>query len=175
MDFILKDNRESLCKEDLERIARIPLHTEWLNAGGQVIPKKKIDALFSKIKSGEIVSWDQVHAFYDECQKEYADYKARYAIYIIERLYSKQITDFSEADYEDISQDVAFVAVNMLESSIAVREKDFTDFFRSITFRNEQEKNAVLGTLDDDEFLKKLKVSTEEFLGSLDKLFKLLR
>lgn len=175
MDFILKENRESLCKEDLERISRIPLYTEWMNAGGQVIPAEKISALFSKVKSGEIESWKQVHSFYDECQKEYTDCKARYAIYIIERLYSKRIEDFSEADYEDISQDVAFVAVNMLESSIAVREKDFSDFFRSVTFRNEQEKNAVLGTLDDDEFLKKLRISTEEFLGSLDKLFRLLR
>lgn len=174
MEYVLKNNRESLCKEDFAEIEKIPLYTNWLNAGGQLIPEEKVEELFGRIKSRVINSWQQVHSYYDECQKNYTDYKARYSVYIIEFLYSKRISEFTAADFEDILQDVAFVALNMLEASISIREKDFTDYFRSITFRNEKEKEAVLGTLSDDEFLKKLKASTEEFTNSLNKLFALM-
>lgn len=174
MEYVLKNNRESLCKEDFAEIEKIPLYTKWLNAGGQLIPEEKVEELFARIKSRVINSWQQVHSYYDECQKNYTDYKARYSVYIIEFLYSKRISEFTAADFEDILQDVAFVALNMLEASISIREKDFTDYFRSITFRNEKEKEAVLGTLSDDEFLKKLKASTEEFTNSLNKLFALM-
>ena len=103
------------------------------------------------------------------------DYKARYALYVIEWLYSKSIEYFTKTDFDKFLTDVAFVSVNMLESSIQVREKDFTDYFRSITYRNEAEKEAVLGTIDEDGFLKKLHNATDEFETNLQKLFKNLR
>ncbi|MGN0728791.1 DUF4954 family protein [Treponema sp.] len=175
MDYVLKNKRESLCRSDFEKIAQIPLYTKWLNVGGQLIPEEKINELLCMIKSGQISSWQEVHGFYDECQRLYSDYKARYAVHTMEFLYSRKIQDFSAQDFEDFLQDVAFVALNMLESSLAIRSKDFTDYFRSITFRNEAEKDAVLGNLSDDSFLKQLKASTEEFTNSLNKLFSKIR
>lgn len=170
MEWVFKNNKETLSLEDLRKIESTPLYTEFVNAGGQVIPSKKIEELFEKIKSCKIENWQQVHEFYDDCQKEYLDVKAHYSVYVIEKLYSKKIQDFTEEDFDDFSQDVAFISMNMLESSISAREKDFTDYFRSITFRNQAEKDAVLGTLDDDSFLKKLRGATEEFIAQLDKL-----
>ena len=175
MDYVLKNGRESLSIEDISEIKKIPLYTEWINAGGQVIPASRIQELFHKIKSGEIENWKQVHEFYDECQKKYYMYKARYALYIIEWLYSKSIEYFTDGDYEKFLNDVAFVSLNMLESSIQVREKDYTDYFRSITYRNEVEREAVLGTLDGNGFLNKLKNATDDFEANLQKLFRNLR
>ena len=102
-------------------------------------------------------------------------YKARYALYIIEWLYSKSIEYFTDGDYEKFLNDVAFVSLNMLESSIQVREKDYTDYFRSITYRNEAEREAVLGTLDGNGFLNKLKNAPDDFEANLQKLFRNLR
>ena len=59
----------------------------------------------------------------------------------------------------------------MLASSISSREKDYTDFFRTVTFRNKDEMEAVLGTLEDSSFLKDLKVSTAEFNASVESFF----
>ncbi|MFW6344240.1 MAG: hypothetical protein ACOC2B_05810, partial [Sediminispirochaetaceae bacterium] len=42
------------------------------------------------------------------------------------------------------------------EAVKAGREKDFTEEFRSITFADTREKDAVLGTLEEDELLKHL-------------------
>lgn len=171
MNYVLSKNKESLVLEDISVIKDIPLYTEWINVGGQVIPAAKIQELFYKIKQGKIQNWEEVHKFYDECEALYIGYKARYSLYIIEWLYSKSIEYFTKTDFDKFLADVAFVSLNMLESSIQVREKDFSDYFRSITYRNEAEKEAVLGTIDEDNFLKKLKNSTDEFEANLQKLF----
>lgn len=175
MDYVVRKNRETLTLKDISEIKGIPLYTEWMNVGGQVIPNARVQELFHRIKTGEFENWSQVHSYYDECQDKYYLYKARYALYIIEWLYSKSIEYFTKTDYEKYLTDVAFVSVNMLESSIQVREKDFTDYFRSITYRNEAEKEAVLGTIDNDGFLARLRNATDEFEANLEKLFKDLK
>ncbi|MBQ9538163.1 MAG: DUF4954 family protein [Treponema sp.] len=175
MQWGLEMGIESLGQEDVMRVKALPLYTSWMNVGGQVIPSSKVYELFSLIKIGRVKGWEQVHAFYDECQSSYTEYKARYAIYLLEQLYSRDIVEFTREVYEDISNDVAYVSMEMLESSISSREKDYTDFFRSITFRNKKERDAVLGSLEDNSFLKQLKYSTDEFNGVLEKLFRNLR
>lgn len=175
MAYVVRKNKESLSVEDITEIKKIPLYNEWSNVGGQVIPNAKIQELIFKIKNGEINSWDMVHKFYDGCESDYYKYKARYSLYIIEWLYSKSIEYFTETDYEKFLADVAFVSMNMLESSIQVRERDYTEYFRSVTFRNSAEKEAVLGSLDKDGFLKKLRNATDDFSANLEKLFKNLR
>lgn len=166
---------ESLTKENLAEIEALPLYKTWVNCGGQVIPEEKITELFEKIKQNQICTWKEVHDFYDECQTRYIEYKARYALYILSCLYSKPISSFDCEIFKNITSDVAYVSINMLESSISSRDKDFTDFFRTVTFRNKDEMEAVLGKLNESGFLKELKASTEQFDTDLEKLFCLLR
>ena len=142
---------------------KISLFTEWLNMGGQIIPKIKIDQMCDKIKDGIINSWDNVHAYYDSCERNYELYKTRYALYILERLYSRPILDFTKEIWQDIVNDVTVVATDMYKDSIYSRQKDYTDPFRAMTYENQEEMTAVLGTIDDNEFLHVLKKQTEEF------------
>ena len=175
MDWGLVHQTEELCNDDIKAIEKNTLYTNWLNVGGQVIPEERVKELFCLIKSGKINGWKEVHAFYDMCHKNYIEDKARYALYILELLYSIPLSQFTKDVYEDITRDVACVSMHMLESSISSREKDFKDFFRSITFKNKEEKDAVLGTLEDNSFLKSLKASTDDFNAVLEKLFRNLR
>ncbi|MBQ5491483.1 MAG: DUF4954 family protein [Treponema sp.] len=169
------NGKESLENEDLERIETIPLFTEWVNAGGQIIPEQKVQELFGLIVEKSINTWKEVHTFYDDCQKNYIDYKARYALYVFETLYERPLRDFTTEIFADITSDVAYVSMEMLESSIASRSKDYTDFFRSITFRNKDEVEAVLGTMGDNSFLRELREATDDFNTNLERLFKKLR
>ncbi|MBR7080942.1 MAG: DUF4954 family protein, partial [Treponema sp.] len=166
---------ENKCKdlnpELLSKVLQIPLYAEWSNVGGQVIPNAKIQELFEKIKDRTIDSWEQVHAYYDECQNEYVSFKARYAVHLLEFLYSRPIQEFDAEVYRDIMEDVLYVSDRMLSSSFSSREKDYTNFFRSITFRNKEEMEAVLGTINDSVFLKDLKAATTEFDDRLRQVF----
>ncbi len=161
----------SLTPAEFERIQQLPLYTKWLNVGGQVIPDSKIEELLKHIKTGAIHSWEQVHAYYDECQTLYSTYKTSYALYLLEHLYSRPIIEFTPKIYKDIVEDVTAVSDEMYSAAFESREKDYRDFFRTITFRNEKEMEAVLGTINDNAFLKEFKPATENFDRRLKKLF----
>ncbi|MCR4790081.1 MAG: DUF4954 family protein, partial [Treponemataceae bacterium] len=136
-----------------------------------VIPEDKIQELFAAIKEGKINNWQQVHDFYDECQKNYMNYKTRYALYILEFLYSRKIDDFTCDIFKDIISDVLIVSNYIYENSISSRKKDYTDYFRTITYSNQEEMTAVIGTIDDVSFLKELEASTKEFNENFSSLF----
>lgn len=162
---------DKLTMERFEMILVCPLYTEWQNAGGQMIPKEKIDELCEKIKSGKIENWDQVHEFYKKCQDNYKYFKARYALYILEELYSRPIYEFTDEIYHDIIGDVSIVSSDMYNASISSRKKDFDDPFRSMVYDSMEEMNAVLGTLNDNEFLREMRSTTEEFNQKLHQVF----
>lgn len=171
MNWSRAKEREFLTWDTIQEIEKIPLYTKWSNVGGQIIPDDLLGELFEKIKANEINSWDQVHDFYNQCQNSYGDLKTRYSIYLLEQLYSRSINQFTAEIFRDITEDVLSVSNHMMESSFSSREKDYTDFFRTITFRNKEEMEAVLGTIQDSSFLQDLKISTANFNSNLVKLF----
>jgi hypothetical protein len=158
-------------KENLKELSNEPLYKKWTNAGGQIIPSDKVDQLASLVKSHEIENWDQVHEFYNECQKNYGDYKARYSLFLLEELYSRPMVEFTPEIYQDIIGDVAVVSSDMYRDSLFSRQKDYTDPFRIMTYGNHEEMTAVLGTINDSEFLHTLRSYTEKFNNNLIKYF----
>ncbi|MGP1586722.1 MAG: DUF4954 family protein [Treponemataceae bacterium] len=171
LEYCTSKGEVSFNKNMLDEVQKIPLYTRWQNVGGQVIAEDKIEELFCDLKEYKINTWQEVHYFYDECQKEYINYKTRYAIYILEFLYSKSISEFSKDIFKDIICDVLIVSNYIYESSISSREKDYTDYFRTITYRNQEEMTAVIGSIKDVAFLQELKKTTFEFNKKLSFLF----
>lgn len=170
LDFSEKNKTAAFDADTISLLKDVPLYTEWLNVGGQIIPEAKIAELFEQIKGNTINNWREVHAFYDEAQTHYTDFKARYAIYVLERLYSRKIDEFTSEIYDDIKKDVIVVSNEMYSSAVSSHEKDFSDKFRRLTYRNEEEMRAVLGTINDCDFLKTLKSDTEKFNEKVEKL-----
>ena len=171
MAWTHESGNEILTADRIATLEKIPLHEKWSNVGGQVIPDGELENLFGKIKRGEINNWEQVHEFYNQVQNRYSEYKARYGLHLLEKLYTRPISSFTPEIFSDITGDVLDVSNTMLSSSFASREKDYTDFFRTVTFRNKEEMESVLGTIKDSSFLRDLKSSTEDFNSSVNRLF----
>ena len=112
-----------------------------------------------------------MHAYYDEIQQLYTTYKTAYALYVLEFLYARSIADFTKETFEDVLSDVTAVSDEMYASAFSSREKDYKDYFRAITFRTHEEMEAVLGSLDDNEFLKEFKPITNQFDERIKKIF----
>lgn len=171
MEFCSSHKIKRLSASAVQKITAIDLYTKWTNAGGQIIPSKKVDELCAKIKAKKINSWQAVHAFYDVCQESYGDWKARYSIYLLEQLYSRKIQDFTKEIFKDIISDVTVVSNDMLSDSYYSRKKDYDDPFRQMTYGDEEEMTAVLGSLNDNSFLRDLKAQTALFNERLNSLF----
>lgn len=172
IDFCRRNSLAALEEIIVSEIKLLPLYIDWMNVGGQVMPKEKVQELCSLIKEGNVKDWDSVHAFYADVQKDYEDYKSRYAIYLLEKLYSRSIEKFDSEIFEDILEDVSKMAETMLKFSIESREKDFTDYYRCMTYESKEEMTAVLGTLEDNDFLKVLSKDTAAFKKDLANLFR---
>ena len=172
MEFCHRNSFVALEEIILSEINLLPLYTEWVNVGGQVMPKKKLEKLISLIKEKKINDWEQVHAFYNEVQNNYDDYKARYSVEILEQLYSRSIKEFDNEIYSDIVDDVSNMSELMYNSSVESREKDFTDYYRCMPYDSKEEMTAVLGSIKDNDFLKELERDTKNFKKDLKILFK---
>lgn len=170
MDYCHGLGHQSLTLQLLHEIQELPLHIQWDNLGGQIVPSQQVQELFRRIKDREINSWEQVHRFYDQCQESYTHWKARYSLHLLEWLYSRELHQFDQAIFQDIHDDVLIVSNYMHENSRSSRQKDFEDYFRSITYRTKEEQEAVIGTLEDTGFLQELEVETAQFNQKLERL-----
>lgn len=160
-----------LTQVELERIRALPLYTAWVNVGGQIMSEAQVDELLECIRSGSVYTWEQVHAFYEESSCLYPTYKTTYALYLLEQLYSRPLSAFTAEIYEDILTDVTAINDEMYASALASREKDYEDYFRSVTFRNKAEQEAVVGSIEHNDFLQELKPQIEVFDRDLRCLF----
>ncbi|MDR1786802.1 MAG: DUF4954 family protein [Spirochaetaceae bacterium] len=153
----------------IAEVMGIPLFTDWENAGGQIIPAQKIALLKDDIKAGKLVSWEDVHGFYDQYEAEYPRWKARHALFLLESLYARPVAEFTPEIFADIKGDVRVVSQAIYESALESRRKDYDDFFRRLVYRNDAEMEAVLGALESDDFLLRLRADTEMFDRKLER------
>ncbi|MCQ2588930.1 MAG: DUF4954 family protein [Treponema sp.] len=172
IDYCKTQGKKKLTLEDIAEIRKLSLFTEWENVGGQIIPSAKIQKLFSLIKGRSINNWEEVHQYYNQCQADYSLWKVRYALYLLEQLYSRPIEEFNSLVYQDVIDDVKVVAQDIYNDSVSSREKDYTDYYRNMTYRNQKEMEAVIGSLGDNSFLIQLKKDTAEFIEDLEVIFK---
>ena len=135
------------------------------------MPHAKVEELFASIKDGSINNWESVHQFYNLCECSYGQYKVRYAIYLLEYLYSREFEDFNSETFEDIINDVSKCAQQIYDSSVKSREKDYTDYYRTMVYRSKDEMEAVLGQLANNSFLKALKKYTAGFIDEVKNFF----
>ncbi len=170
-DYCERNGKERLSSEDIFKISKMPLFTEWVNVGGQIIPEVRLSQLFELIKEQTTDTWEKVHEYYDGCQEQYEDFKVAYALNLLEKLYSRPISDFNRKIFDGIIEDVLFANQDMYNATLISRMKDFDDEFRMNTFRNAREMDAVLGGITDNEFILEMKEETELFEKKVKSLF----
>lgn len=134
----------------------------WVNMGGQLVPSVKLEALRQDIRSGALSSWQEIHAAYERWWSEYPQDKARNALFALEYL-SDGLLD---AKSWNTAVDRAVEIRSFIEEQVYVtKKKDYTNFFREITYRNEAERDAVLGKVEDNSFIKTAREDTSRFIA----------
>ena len=171
MEFCKELNVDKLTLELVNKIREFPLYTEWENVGAQIMPSEKVQELFGLIKERKINNWEEVHTFYKTCENEYKEQKVRHALYLLELLYSRPIEEFSADLYRNITDDVSICAFDIYNSSLQSREKDYSDYYRNMTYRNKAEMEAVIGPLSENEFLRQLRKDTSIFINDIKIIF----
>ena len=170
-EYCQRNGKESLSPNDIKLISEMPLYSEWVNVGGQIIPRDRLEQLFVLIKQESINTWGEIHSYYDECQAQYENYKVAYALNLLEKLYSRPISEFTKEIYEDIVAGSKITNIKRFDETLISRMKDFDDEFRMQTFNNAREMNAVLGSITDNEFILEMRENTQNFEKSVSNIF----
>jgi len=147
--------------------------TAWENLGGQLVPLHQVDRLRRDIASGALESWDAVHARYEELWAEYPAEKARHgwAVYRLLQEDSAQAAmppgggapGGNPAAWTDFLEEAVRLQELVRDRVYESRKKDYDNPFRIATYRNPDEMNAALGTIDDNRFVLQVREETEEF------------
>ena len=164
------ENHEEASIENLSRMMKGKRLRKWINLGGQTMPEEDVDQLREDIKTGVLNNWTEIHERYNELWKRYRMEKLRHAYFSLMFLY-KDETDVLTAEMWNDCLDKAiriqqFICDQVYES----RKKDYENPIRSTTFRNEAEKIAVVGKIEDVSFVKQIRKETEEFIASINKI-----
>jgi len=138
-----------------------PRETRWVNLGGQLMRRADVDVLRDRIRTGDLDSWDAIHQAYDALWAAYPEAKQRHAFATLRDLLGLE-TLTAEAWSEALDQ-AARIQQEIADQVYATRKKDFESPFRRMVYETEAEMEAVLGTIEDNSFVKQTREATEQF------------
>jgi hypothetical protein len=161
----LSENKNEDRLSALKKIANNPAPAGWLNLGGQLIRKDRVEKLKDAVRSGKINTWEQIHAFYQKEGESYSADKLKHAISILKKMDGLPTNPFNTAYLKALLTETLKTKQWITEEIFKSRAKDYQSEFRKMVYDNESEMNAVIGKLDNNSFIKE----QEKELSSMKK------
>jgi hypothetical protein len=168
----IKSNEFSSFEELKKSIPVKISRSEWKNIGGQLIPLAEVENLKNKIKENKINSWSEVHDFYRVAGNEYEKTKLVHAyssLLEIENITSKQ---FTLEYFKKLLQRSVETKTWMSKGIYDSRAKDYSNPFRKMVYENKDEMNAVVGKIEDNQFIQDQFEELENFKKTVKGLLK---
>jgi len=138
-----------------------PRETRWMNLGGQLMRRADVDALRDRIRNGDLDSWDAIHDAYDALWAAYPEAKQRHAFATLRDLLGLEALT-TEA-WQQALGEAARIQEEIADQVYATRKKDFDSPFRRMVYETDEEMAAVLGTIEDNSFVRQTREDTERF------------
>ncbi|OQY32327.1 MAG: DUF4954 domain-containing protein [Spirochaetaceae bacterium 4572_59] len=137
--------------------------SHWLNVGGQLIQEEKVLSLLNRIESKKIKDWQSVHSFYKEQEVLYYQEQLHHALKSLKEVLNLSGEDSTEIDWNGLIQKGIGIQNEIALKTKQSREKDYSNDFRNMTFSNLKERDAVIGKLENNGFIKYINKETELF------------
>ena len=131
----------------------------WVNLGGQLVPAESVAALRREIGAGRLNSWPEIHAVYDRLWQEYPLEKQKHAYATL--LAVLDASSLTAELWKGALDEFLRIQEHVRDQVFLSRKKDYDDPFRRITFANDAEMRAVVGTPESNSFVKHVRAETE--------------
>lgn len=140
----------------------------WLNMGGQLVSEADFAELRKKIVGGSLKTWHDIHGEYDRLWQKYGRDNALCALSVLRLLYANLASEPAQM-WQKAAAEARTIRTFIEEQVYKTKLKDYTNAFRGCTYRNQKERFAVLGKVEDNAFIKTAKADTAAFFALLDK------
>lgn len=137
----------------------------WANVGGQLVPEFKVDKLRSDVASGVINSWDEMHEVYKAWGKDFEKDQLSNAIAVLRKALTIDYID--EVDWNVIKNRAKKTRINIENQVFETKVKDYNNPYRDITFRDNTERDIVLGAVEENPFITESSNITSKLLDQL--------
>ena len=130
-------NKNNYSLSDLQNSVEASLKP-WVNIGGQIVSLELVDKLREDVNNGVLKSWEDVHKRYKQWDKDYEKEKVSNALGVLK--VSLKVDYIDENVWDKIKERAKNTRLYIEEQVFQTRVKDYNNPFRSITFRNDEEK-----------------------------------
>ena len=127
------------------------------------MPEEYVEQLRNDINEGVLNTWDEIHQRYNELWENYQQEKLRHSY--LSLLYLLQTDNLSQEAWNETLDKAVEIQQFICNQVYESRKKDYDNPYRNATFRNEEEKFAVIGTIEETSFVKQIKEETEQFIA----------
>lgn len=122
---------------------------DYVNLGGQLTPKHRLEELMDDIEQRKVRSWDEVHACYTQLASLYAEDRLNNAIAVLEWLAHRRGRKIEDL-YGEWDRKCIGLSGYIHDQALSSRKKDYESPFRHLTYDDEAERLAVLGKEPDE-------------------------
>ena len=144
-------NPEIKTTQLLELINKPVIRKKFENIGGQMIPTIELNQMKEKIVSYEIISWQQVHEFFEAQGKAYAGQKLNHAIASLQELNNNKV--LGAKSIKEMFEWYLNFRKQLLVEIRHSRQKDYENPFRQMLYADKKEMEAVIGKLEKTPFI----------------------
>jgi hypothetical protein len=148
--------------------------SEWTNVGGQLIPKRSLQALIRDIHADKVGSWDEVHAFYRDSGANYPIWKLQHALSSLLEITGLNMASFTGKALVTLVKEATATKEWMVRRIYESRAKDYNSPFRKMVYDSQKEMDLVIGKLKDNAFIQQQQDELAAFKKKAQTMLKLL-
>ncbi|MGC9455391.1 MAG: DUF4954 family protein [Phycisphaerae bacterium] len=138
-----------------------PRRRQWENLGGQIVARDDVDELRRRIGDGELQTWDDIHRAYDELWQRYPRDKQAHAYATLLELLG--VEQPGREQFAAALDEAVVIQRYIRDATYESRKKDYDDPFRTMVYESPEEMEAVVGTIEDNSFVRTVREQTETF------------
>lgn len=144
--------------------------SEWINIGGQLLPKETLATFLQSVKKGGVNGWSGIHSFYAENAKLYPEQKLQHAFASLLEILSIDKPAFTQDVLASVLQQSVGIKTWMVTNIRESRAKDYDNGFRKMVYDNENEMAEVIGKLSDNVFINQQNGDLEKFRKEINQI-----
>lgn len=166
----IENEKISSLSELKKRLPSRVSRSQWVNWGGQLIPKEKSLYIRESVKAGKITSWDEVHDRYFMIGAKYLFEKTMHAftsLLEVKRITAKQLDNKLFQKWLD---EALHTRKWMTDGIFESRKKDYTNPFRKMVYHSKEQMDFVTGKLDQNPFIQQEFKASDEFKKTVAKI-----
>ncbi|SUJ02239.1 glucose-1-phosphate adenylyltransferase [Sphingobacterium spiritivorum] len=133
---------------------------DWVNIGGQLIPTSRYKELIHQLKTDQLNSWDEVHAYYFAQSDQYQQDKTIHAVSALAELNNLKVSEITKEHLIVLFEEALEIKQWITEEIYQTRAKDYQNSFRMMVYESKEEMDKVVGALENNSFIRQQK---EEF------------